>query len=89
MAKNKAAHSRPTIYLTDKKHIGPGLKQIRVSQGLIQRDVASAANMDPTHIGDYENNHTVPTTWKLLQLMKAHGYAVVLVPLESCPEWVK
>jgi transcriptional regulator with XRE-family HTH domain len=88
MTKTKMATSRPTIYLTNKSHIGPGLRQIRVSQDLTQLDVASAASMDPTHMGAYERNHTVPTAWKLLQILGAHRYALVMVPLEECPEWV-
>jgi transcriptional regulator with XRE-family HTH domain len=89
MTKAKAATSRPTIYLTKKADIGPGLRQIRTSQGLTQLDVASAAHMDPTHMGSYERNHTVPTTWKLLQILGAHRYALVMIPLEECPEWVR
>lgn len=89
MVKPRGAVSRPTIYLTKREHIGPGLRQIRTSQELTQLDVALAANMDPTHMGAYERNHTVPTTWKLIQILTAHRYGLVMVPLEECPEWVQ
>lgn len=87
--KARPALSRPTIYLTKKSDIGPGLRQIRTSQDLTQLDVAMAANMDPTHMGSYERNHTVPTTWKLLQILGAHKYALVMIPIEQCPDWVQ
>lgn len=89
MTKVKAATSRPTMYLTKKADIGPALRQIRVSQDLTQLDVATAAHMDPTHMGSYERNHTVPTTWKLLQILGAHRYVLVAMPIEEAPEWVK
>lgn len=89
MTKATPATSRPTMYLTKKGDIGPALRQIRVSQGLTQLDVASAAAMDPTHMGSYERNHTVPTTWKLLQILAAHRYVLVAMPIEEAPEWVR
>lgn len=89
MAKAKPALSRPTIYVTGKTQIGPGLRQVRVSQALTQLDVALACGMDPTHMGSYERNHTYPTSWRLVQILGAHKYAMVYLPLESCPEWVK
>lgn len=89
MAKARPALSRPTIYLSKKADIGPGLRQIRVSQDLTQLDVAMAAGFDPTHMGSYERNHTVPTTWKLLQILSAHKYVLVMLPIEEAPEWVR
>lgn len=89
MPKAKPALSRPTIYLTKKADIGPGLRQIRVSQDLTQLDVAMAANMDPTHMGSYERNHTCPTAWKMLQILAAHRYVLVMLPIEEAPEWVR
>lgn len=89
MGKAKPVISRPTIYVTEKTHIGPGLRQIRVSQDMIQRDVAIACNIDPTHMGSYERNYTYPTSWRLVQILGAHKYAMVYLPLEECPEWVR
>lgn len=86
--KKKIALSRPTIYVTKRDHVGPGLRQVRMSQGLTQLDVASACGIDPTHMGSYERNYTMPTSWRLVQILGAHKYAMVYLPLEECPEWV-
>lgn len=73
---------RPLLVVARIEDIGPALKDLRLSQGLTQLDVADAMGMHPSHIGSYERNTVCPSGRKLLDFMLAHNYVLMFAPRE-------
>jgi predicted transcriptional regulator len=73
---------RPLLYVARIEDIGPALKDLRLSQGLTQFDVADAMGMHPSHIGSYERNTVCPSGRKMLDFMKVHHYVLGFLPRE-------
>lgn len=73
---------RPLLYVARIEDIGPALKDLRVSQGLTQLDVAEAIGMHPSHVGSYERNTVCPSGRRLMEFMQCHHYVLGFLPRE-------
>lgn len=73
---------RPTLYVARIEDIGPALKDLRLSQGLTQFDLADAMGIHSSHVGTYERNTICPSSRKLISFMQVNNYVLGFVPRE-------
>lgn len=77
--------SRPSFWLSEPDQFGGLLVDLRKMRGWTQRDVCNRmkADMDPTHMGSYENAKTMPNLRRMLDILEAHNYVLMAVPREE------
>lgn len=75
---------RPSFWFDKPEQFGGMLLELRQMRGMTQRDVCKkmAVDMDPTHMGSYENGHTMPNLRRMIDILAAHGYVFMAVPRE-------
>lgn len=76
---------RPSFWLQEPEQFGGLLLDLRKMKNWTQADVVRSmkVQMDPTHMGSYENARTLPNLRRMLELLQAHDYVIMAVPRED------